>query len=278
MKNALASCAAVLTTVLCLASSAFAGNEPVFERVMKTKTINCGYFVWAPYVTKDANSGQFAGINYEIMEAITKNLGLKLNWSAEIGAGDATAALNTGKADAICISLWPSPTRTSTMTFTNPVFHDKVYAVVRADDNRFDNDLEKANRKEIKVSGIDGDVTADMASEKLPNANPQLLPQTASGADILMYILTKKADIAMIDEALYNDFSKTNPGKLKIVPGIGPVRVYSEHIAVKEGEYHLRDMINVSLQQLVNDGLIEKITAKYSKQYKSEFIPPRKSF
>ncbi len=253
-------------------------NEPVFARVMKTKTINCGYFVWAPYITKDVNTGKFAGINYEIMEAIAKNLQLKLNWSAEVGVGDTVAALNNGKADVMCISLWPSVLRTSQMTFTNPVFHDKVYAVVRADDTRFDGDLEKANKKGVKVAGIDGDTTAEIAAEKLPNATQALLPELASGSDILMNVLTRKADIAIIDEALYNDFSRSNPGKLKQVPGLGAIRVFSEHIAVKEGEYHLRDMINVSLQQLINDGVIDRITAKYSKEYKSEFIPPRKSF
>jgi len=269
--------AGVLLSLLTIAHPAKA-EEPVYERVMKTKTINCGYFVWAPYVTKDANTGKFGGINYDIMEAVAKNMGVKLNWTVEIGVGDVAAALNTNKADVMCASLWHSPARTAGVTFTQPQFYDVVYAFVRADDKRFDGDLSKADKKEIKVAGVDGDVTADLALEKTPSASYEFLPQTASGAEALMYVVTKKADIVFIDEALVNDFSKTNPGKLRKVEGIGPVRIFGEHIAVKAGEYHLRDMINMSLQQLTNDSVIEKITQKYSAEYKSLFIAPKKSF
>ena len=261
-----------------MARQSFAGEEPVFNRIVKNKTVNCGYFVWPPYITKDPNTGKFSGINYDIMEAIAKNLGWKLNWTTEIGVGDVATALNTNKADIMCASLWPSPARTSTMTFSAPEFYDVVYAFARSDDKRFDGDLKKANRKEINVAGVDGDVTADLATEKLPNATAQFLPQTASGAEALMYVITKKADIVLIDEALVNDFAKNNPGKLRKVEGIGPVRVFGEHIAVKEGEYHLRDMINMALLQLTNDGVIEKITKHYSQDYHSVFIAPNKGY
>ncbi|MDB5478020.1 MAG: amino acid transporter substrate-binding protein family [Alphaproteobacteria bacterium] len=267
----------IICLTLFLAFPAFAA-EPVFDRVMKTKTINGGYFVYPPYITKDTNTGKFSGINYDIMEAVARNLGLKLNWSAELGLGDVATGLNTGKADVMCASLWPSPDRLATMTYTMPTFYDVNYAFVRADDKRFDGDLQKANQKEIKVAGVEGDVSADLAREKLPHAVPQFLPQTASIGETLLYLTTKKAEIVFVDEAIVNDFSKNNPNKLRKVEGIGPVRVFGEHITLPLGEYHLRDMLNVSLQQLVNDGVIQAITEKYSKEYHSRFIAPAKSF
>lgn len=268
----------LFVTVLVLLPITVRAEEEVFDRVMKTKTVKCGYFVWPPYIDKDPNTGKFSGVNYDIMEAIARNLGWKLNWATEIGVGDVVTALNTNKADIMCASLWPSPARTAGMTFSSASFYDVVYAYVRSDDKRFDGDLEKANNKNIKVAGVDGDVTAELGLEKLPNAVPQFLPQTASGSEALMYVVTKKADIVLIDEGLVNDFSKTNPGKLRKVSGIGPVRVFGEHIAVKKGEYHLRDMINMSLLQLTNDGTLEKIAQKYSKKYNSVFIAPAKGY
>jgi ABC-type amino acid transport substrate-binding protein len=249
----------------------------VLDRIISTKTINCGYFIWPPYIVKDANTGKFSGINYDIMEAIGKNLGLKINWVAEVGVGDVATALNTDKIDVMCASLWPSLQRTSTITYTMPEFYDVVYAFVRTDDKRFDGDLEKANAKGINVAGIDGDVTADLALEKTPKANHQFLPQTASGAETLMYVATKKADIVFIDEAIVNEFNATNTVKLRKVAGIGPVRIFGEHLTVKKGEYQLRDMLNISLLQLVNDGVTKKLADKYSKQYKSVFIAPDKT-
>lgn len=265
--------------VLCSVVSVNAqADEATFNRVMKTKTINCGYFIWPPYITKDANTGEFSGINYDIMEAIGRNLGLKINWAAEVGSGDVVAALASNKADVMCASLWPSPARNAAMTFTTPLFFDEVFAFVRTDDKRFDGDLSKANSKSIKVTGIDGDVTAEMAVEKLPKATRVFLPQTASAAEMLNYLTTKKADVALLDPSIVADFSKNNPGKIRKVSKVNAIRVMSEHLAVRAGEYHLRDMMNVSLEQLVNDGTIEAITSKYSKQYQTNFMAPAKNF
>lgn len=248
------------------------------ERVLKTGTIRCGYFTWPPYITKDPNTGKLSGINYDIMEAIGKNLGLKIDWVAEVGVGDVVASLNTNKFDVMCATVWPSPGRTQNLTLSLPTFYDEVHAFVRADDKRFDGDLSKADKKEIKVSGIDGDYSQDLAKEKLPNATQAMLAQTASGSEILLQVASKKADIAFTDAAMVDEFMKNSPGTLREVAGIGPVRYYGETIAVKRGEFQLKNMIDTSIMQLTNDGVISGFTKKYTQQYKSPFYAPNKSF
>ncbi len=252
--------------------------EATYDRVMADKTIRCGYFTWPPYIAKDPNTGKLSGINYDIMEAIGKNLGLKIEWTAEIGVGDVVAALETNKADVMCATVWPNAARTQSLTLTKPTFYSIAYAFVRADDKRFDGDLGKANDKAIKVSGIDGDITADLAIEKLPNATRAFLPQTASGSEILLQLMTKKADIALVDEGMVNDFMKTNPGTLRKVANVAPARIFGEHLPVRRGEYHLRDMLDVSIQQLINDGLMDELVKKYRKEYNAVFIAPTRTF
>jgi ABC-type amino acid transport substrate-binding protein len=44
--------------------------ETGYERVMRTKTLRCGYFAWAPYLIKDANTGKFSGAGHDIIEAM----------------------------------------------------------------------------------------------------------------------------------------------------------------------------------------------------------------
>ncbi|TAH33121.1 MAG: amino acid ABC transporter substrate-binding protein [Alphaproteobacteria bacterium] len=251
-------------------------NEAVFQRVAATKTIRCGYFTWPPYITKDPNTGKLSGINYDIMEAIGKNLGLKIEWAAaEVGVGDAAAALEADKFDVMCASIWVSPGRGRAMTFTNPTFYSDVFAFARADDTRFDGDLGKANNSSIRVVGIDGDYSADMALEKLPNATPVLLPSISSGSELMLQLASNKADIFFSDKGLVNDFAKTNPGKIRLVEGVGMVRVYGESLAVRLGEYKLRDLINISILQLTNDGVIEKIVRQYAKKYDADMNPPQ---
>src|SRR5262249_53271068 len=153
------------------------------------------YFLWPTYLDRDANTKVFSGLNYEIMEAIGKTLGLKVDWIAEIGVGDPVAALDTGEADVICSSVWPSSARTQNMLLSNPTFYSSVYAFVRDGDKRVDGNLAKANNKSVRVSAIDGDYSNDLAVEKLPDATIVALPQTASGDELLLQVVAKKADI-----------------------------------------------------------------------------------
>ncbi len=164
------------------------------------------------------------------------------------------------------------------LTLTKPTFYNIAYAFVRADDKRFDGDLGKANNKAIKVSGIDGDITAELTNQKLPNATTAFLPQTASGSEILLQLVSKKADIALVDEGLVNDFMKTNPGTLRKVANVAPARIFGEHLPVRRGEYHLRDMLDISIQQLINDGLMDDLVKKYRKNYNAVFIAPTRTF
>ena len=267
--------AALLLNVISLPAQA---AEEVFERIMKTKEINCGYFVWPPYFTKDANTGKLSGIDYDIMEAIGKNIGFKLNWTTELSVSDVAAALEAKKIDMLCGTLWPSPARLQSMTLAAPAFYTSAYAYVRADDKRFDGDLNKANMKSVTIAAFDGSYTHDLAAEKLPEAKIASLPSGSAGSDLLLQIITKKADMVFSDEGLVNDFMKTNPGTLRKVGGIGPVRYYGEVFALKRGEYQMKNMMDQSINQLTNDGVLKTIVDHYNKQYNASFFAPEKSF
>ena len=266
-----------LPFIMCLNMSPAHAQETVFDRVMKNKAINCGYIIAPPYVTKDANTGKMGGINYDMMEAIGRNLGLKVNWSTEVGVGEVAASLSSNKFDVMCQTLWPSAARFSGVTFANrPLFYSAIYAIVRADDKRFDGDLSKANDKSITAAALEGDFSADLVAEKLPNAKPDYLAPTAAVADYIMQLTTKKADILFIDKGTLSDFSKNSPGKIKLVANIPPARIYGEHLAVKLGEYKLRDMLDMATLQLVNDGVFEGFVKKYAAEYKTEIYPSQR--
>ncbi len=267
----------LLTVGLSLSAALAHADEAAFARVMKTKTLNCGYIIVPPYITKDANTGKMGGINYEMMEAIGRNLGVKINWSTEIGVGDVAAALAANKFDVMCQTLWPSAARYNGVTLANrPEFYSAIYAVVRADDKRFDADLAKANIATVTAAAVDGDFSADLVAEKLPNAKKDFVAPSASLGDYIMQLTTKKADILFMDKGSMNDFAKTSPDKIKIVPGIPAVRIYGEHLAVKPGEYRLRDMVDMATLQLVNDGTFEDLVKRYAAEYKTEIYASKR--
>lgn len=267
-----------LALILFLTPVAFASDQSVADRVMASGTIRCGYFSWPPFTMKDPNTGKVSGLNYDVMEAIGRNLGLKIEWVSEVGVGDVATSLETNKFDVMCSTVWPSPARTKNLTLTLPTMYSVAFAYTRKDDKRFDGDLNKANKKEITITGIDGDFSQDLALEKLPNATHNRLAQTASGSELLLQVVSHKADIAFSDAGMVEEFMKNNPGSLRRVEGIPPVRYYGELLSVKRGEFHLKNMLDTSIMQLTNDGVIADLVAKYVKQYHLVSYPPSKGF
>ena len=73
--------------------------QTVYDRVMRTKTLRCGYHTWAPYLVKDANSGAMSGIYFDYVEKLAASLNLKVEWAEEVGYGDLITALNGGRID-----------------------------------------------------------------------------------------------------------------------------------------------------------------------------------
>ena len=267
----------VLLALVFTAASAHAADG-AFERIIKTNTIRCGYFTWPPYIVKDPNTGKLSGLNYDIMQALAKNLGLKTEWVLDVGVGDVAAALNANKFDVMCASVWTNPARLKTLTLTSPTLYSVVYAFVRTDDARFDGDLAKVNAKTIRISGIDTDYSQDIANEKFPLATQVMLPQTASGSETLMQVVSKKADIVFVDQGLVNEFLKNNPNALRQVKNVPPVRIYGEVLSVKQGDILLKNMLDTAITQLTNDGTIASLVAKYSAQNHSTMYPPSPSF
>ncbi|MGD9649922.1 MAG: substrate-binding periplasmic protein, partial [Dongiaceae bacterium] len=160
--------------------------ESTFERITRTGVIRCGYGTWPPYLMKDPNTGQLSGMNYEVMEAIGRNLELKIEWTEEVGWGNYIEGINTKRYDMFCASVWPNGPRTKNTTLTKPTFYSAAYALARIDDHRFDGDLSKVNDPAVKISVIEGDYTESLAKEDYPKASRNVLSPNSDGAQVLL--------------------------------------------------------------------------------------------
>jgi len=61
-----------------LALAADKEKESAFDRVMRTKTLRCGYTIYPPFFSKDPNTGEFSGLFHDFTEQIGKELGIKI--------------------------------------------------------------------------------------------------------------------------------------------------------------------------------------------------------
>lgn len=236
-------------------------KETAYERVIRTGVLRCGYAVFAPYFTKDVNTGAFGGIWYDLTEAIAKRLDLKVNWVEEVGFGDVSAALDAKRIDAFCSMLWTAGKRARAVNFLNPAAYEPILVYVKADDHRFDKDISAINNQNIRVSTIDGEGGALIAREDFPKAKMVSLPQLANYGDMFNQVVTGKADITLSAPSGAAVFLKSNPGALRPLLD-HPMRILSATIAVKYGEQDLKDMLNTAQDDVINSGEMAKIIAK----------------
>lgn len=248
---------------LCLVSYA-ANAEEVYDRVMKSQTIRCGYMVGAPYIIKDPKTGAITGIWHDYMEELGKALSLNIEWSEEIGHADFAEALNSGKVDAICMGVWVNPARARVADFVTPITYQILHAYGRFDDTRFDNNLQRINDESVSISCMDGEMSAMIAHEDYPKAKTACLPQLSQFSDLYMNVAQKKADVIFASPASVKDYNEANTVKLREIPNAYPVRIFPESVAIAYGQSDFRQMLDRVTEFLINTGKIDSIIARYA--------------
>ncbi len=267
----------VFLIALLVAAPAFAqdaAKETAFDRITRTGVIRCGYGISPPNLVKDPNTGIVSGLDYDIWQEVGKELGLKVEFTEEAGWGNFIEGLKTGRYDAFCSMLWPDPARSRFLSLTMPVLYSFLDTYVRTDDHRFDGNLDLINKPSVTVPAIEGDVSVTMVKNHFPEASILYLPQTGTLSDMFMALLAKKADAIFIDQAMAADLTRSNPGSIRKLEGVPHSFVFASYFAVAQTEPHLRDMINVALRTIIDDGRMEQMAHRYSPDY----MPPKKNY
>jgi polar amino acid transport system substrate-binding protein len=250
-------------------------RETAFDRVMRTQTLRCGYAVWSPVLTKDANTGKIGGIAYDIIEALGKKLNLKIDWAEEASWGSIVEGLATNRYDAICVNIMSNSARVRAMDFTTPVLFGVEYMLVRDDDRRFahNNDLNSPN---YTTAFLEGEAASFVAQQKYPQANFKSLPQGADYAVTFLELETKKVDAAIMELSTFREYEKSNPGKLKILDKLDPVLIARAGYGVPKGDIKLKTIMDVALEELEDDGTIDRAIRDHAAA--GSFLTPIKPY
>ena len=254
--------ALLMTPVLAQAAE----KESVYERVLRTGTIRCGYIVWPPYMTRDDASRTFSGMNYDYAEAVAKTLDLRIEWVAEINPGTQVETLKSGKADAICTAEGPIvPSTIKYLRYSAPMAYVPFYIYARTDDARFDGDNPSINNPDVKIAVIDGDVSGQLSSVHFPKAQRYPLPQLVSPAQMMLDVAGGKADIIINDPVSMKDFIAENPGRLHRIGGNEPLGVIPNTFSVLRDPStdQFLDMLNQAIENVKYSGAEKAILSKY---------------
>ncbi len=228
-----------------------------------TTELNCSYGTWPPYLIKDPNSGELYGISVEVIEQISKALNIKFNWTEEVGYGDYLEGFASNRYDLFCTSVWPEPERLKRSVVTVPMYYSVMNAYVRADDFRFDGDLSKINQPDIKTISIEGDMVQEIAEQDFPNSGNHALPQMSTHGDMFSSLTSGKGDVLFLDDGIIKDFEANNPGLIRRVEGVAPIRAFPEHLSLNPTIAHLKPAFDAAIQTMIADGRMAKILSEY---------------
>lgn len=235
----------------------------IYERVMAKRTLRCGYIVYPPILVKDPNSGQMSGFIYDLMQEIGHRLELKIDWVEEVGWANNVQGLLQGRYDAVCAGYWRNAKEGQYLDYTVPFFYSALGAFVRADDHRFDGDINLLNDPGVTLITTDGALAEVAARNDFPRMKIRALPNLADISQLMTELVTGKADVAFIELMNAGQYNKSNPGKLRQLNPGRPLRVYQNTLALPPHESQLKAMLDSALYEMRDSGVIEKMLLKY---------------
>ncbi len=250
---------AAFGTVKLAEKPATAQKETAYERIIRTGTIRCGYALYEPLLGKDPNTGALHGVFYDLVNEMGKELDLKIDWATEVGYGEIEEGFQTGKYDMFCNGVIPNPKRAKFSMITVPVFYGGLIAWVRADDHRFDENLERLNSPDITIVVRDGDVNAEVARTSFSRAKTISSPQLLDFTQMLVDVQTGKADAAFFEKAFGDNFLAKNPGSIRSPAPDKPVNVYQVGLMLPPNEAQLKNMVDLTLTKLILNGVVKRL-------------------
>jgi len=239
-------------------------SEPVFDRVMQSGIIRCGYVPYPPGCIKDPNTGKLTGTHVEAIEMVATNLGLKVKWTEEVAWGTMIEGLKSGRYDMIASPVWPNSARAKDAWFTQPLFYSGIGIFVRQSDTRFANNLESINSPNVRISTSDGDMSESLAKTEFSRAKRVSLPQLSDNSQFFLDLVGNRSDVVFVEPYFADLYAKNNPNKIKNIAADKPIRIFGNCWMIPKGEAQFQQMLNTALTELIYAGEIDKLLAKYA--------------
>lgn len=232
------------------------------EKVQQSGLLRAAYAVGSPLFVIDPNTKTKSGVFHDILEEAANRLGLSVDWSEEVGYGEMIQGLKNGRYDIVGSGVWINSSRAKGASFTRPAYYDAVFAYSAFDDDRFNEGLDILNSKDYTISTMDGELGAAIALSSFPKANTLALPQFADFSQMILNVVTDKADIVFLASAPARSFQEARPNTIKIADE-NPVRIFPNAFMLPQGSIQLKNALNFTLGEMLNDGTIETILKRY---------------
>jgi polar amino acid transport system substrate-binding protein len=199
-------------------------------------------------------SGELAGFDIEMMNAIAEEAGFEIEWVNTKWDG-IFVALASGEFDAVCSAATITEERLETVNFSDPYFDAGQMIAVRADEAAIMGADDLAGKKVGVQLGTTGDIwlTDETDAEVVRYEENTLAFQALANGDV---------DAAVADSPVVYEIVKANPEmSLKVLPGTYTEENYG--IAVNKDRPEVLAAINEGLAAIKENGKYDEIFNKY---------------
>jgi polar amino acid transport system substrate-binding protein len=243
-----------LAMVLCGFTGLAQAADGSWDAVKKEGKLVIGLDDSFPPMGFKQDDGKLVGFDIDAAEELGKRLGIKIVWQPTAWDG-VILSLDSKKFDCIWNGMTITKERAEKVLFTNPYIMDGQIAVVKADSKAkgFDD-------MAGKVVGVQKGSSAVEAVKKLPKAPAEVKEYDANPKAFLDLDSGRLAAV-VIDNVSGRYFVATNPGKYKVLPGFITKEPFG--IAFRKADADLKNMVQKTIDQMVADGTMGKISKKW---------------
>lgn len=256
---------ACLTAIDTAAGPAGAQQQPsALDAIQKRGSIRVGWAVVYPSMYRDPKQqNALVGTSAEIVQELAASMGVKLelvedNWSTLI------AGLQSNKFDITIPSLAITLPRALAVTYSKPVTQSPVVLMVKKDVAEKYKSWQEMDKPDVRITltlGSDADM---FVTRQMKNAQ---IIRVRAAPDSIAQMLTGRADAQVISTASFPTISAEHKDFVLLA---GPPIGYSKiSIAMKGGEYRLREWIDYFIDEIQSTGLLLTILKKYGLDEKS---------
>ncbi len=249
MKKIIAMTLALVLALGLIACGASEGGETQMT-LEEGKLLMSTNAAFPPYeMTTD--DGGYEGIDVEIATAIAQKLGLELE-ILDMDFDAALLAVNEKKSDIVMAGVTVNEDRKVVMDFTDSYAQGVQVVIVKEGST-----VTADNMGEGKIGAQRGTTGAIYTTDDFGEEH---VTTYDTGASAVQALLNDQVDCVVIDKAPAEEFVKANPG-LTILETEYAVEDYA--IGCDKGNTALVTAINGALKELIADGTVDTIVAKY---------------
>ncbi|NLJ98932.1 MAG: transporter substrate-binding domain-containing protein [Tissierellia bacterium] len=194
---------------------------------------------------------EIVGFDIEVAKEIAKDLGVELEIK-DMDFDGLLAALDTGNVDFVVAGMTATDDRKKSVDFSKEYYtEDQGLLIPTADKDKYQSidDL-----KDLKVGAQKGTVQEEVAEEKIEGAQVKTL---AKITDLVLELKNGKINGLVLAIPVAEAYAAANPD-LTLSPHIDLGKGDGIAIAVKKGNQELVDIMNATIDRLMEDDTLDK--------------------